>query len=179
MINTSAKGLIAMAVAVVGISVSQGIKVDRMLQEKALAQTDVTDSVRRWKQSYQSLGESVKKWERDYRDQDTVDDLMSMFSAMNLAEAGLSANIDSLSLSKIEPVTPGDISIGLTKYCVSSGSGVDASTIEVKAADYQTLFTGIKRLANRPDIYIGTISVKGDKPEPVATLGEFCVLLSK
>lgn len=179
MINASTKTLIAMALGLVVIAATQGLKARSTMTAKAQAQADVTEGVHRWKQNYMALGESVKRWERDYRRQDSVPDLMSLFGIINLGAYGLVANTDAMILNKIEPVTQNGMPIGLTKICLASTGSGDASALEVQASTYQDLFSGIKRLAQRPDIFIGTISIKGDKPRATATLGNFCVLISK
>lgn len=179
MINASTKVLVAMALGFVVLSTTQGFKAYRVLVDKAQAQTEVTESVHRWRQNYMALGESVKRWEHDYRRQDSVPDLMSLFAVINMGDFGLIVNTDSMILNKIEPATQNGMPIGLTKVCLASSGSGDASALEVQAPNYQALFSGIKRLSQRDDIFIGTISIKGDKPVPVAELGEFCVLLSK
>lgn len=179
MINTSSRVLVMMAMGFILVSATQGLKAYRILTAKTQAQTDVTESVHRWKQNYMALGESVKRWEHNYRHQDSVPDLMSLFSIMNLGEYGIAVNHDAIILNKIEPMTQNGIPIGLTKACLSSNGSGDASALEVQAVNYLALLNGIKRLAQRPDIFMGTISIHGDKPVPVANLGEFCVLLRK
>lgn len=179
MINASTKVLIAMALGFTAISATQGIKAYKILVAKAMAQEDVTESVHRWKQNYMALGESVRRWERDYRRQDTVQDLMSLYAAVSLGGYGLSSDTDAMILYKVAPVAQNGMPIGLTRVCLASNGSGDASALEVQAPNYQELFGGIKRLAQRPDISIGTITIKGDKKVPAANLGDFCVLLRK
>lgn len=177
--NASTKVIIAMALGFTVISATQGLKSHRILAAKTQAQADVTESVNRWKLNYEALGESVKRWERNYLRQENVQDMMSLFAVVNLGEYGVAANTDAIILNKIEPVVQNGMPIGLTRICLSSNGSGDASALEIQAPNYQALFAGIKRLAQRPDISIGTISIKGDKALPVANLGDFCVLLSK
>jgi len=179
MINASIKLLAALALGFTVVSATQGLKAHRILTAKATAQDEVTESVHRWKQNYMALGESVKRWDRDYRQQDSVQDLMSLFAVINLNEYGISANTDAMILNKIDQVTQNGMQIGLTRICLSSTGSGDSSALEVRAPTYQALFDGLKRLSKRPDIYIGTISIKGDKAFAIANLGDFCVLLSK
>lgn len=172
------RALVVAALAFVALSATQGLKAHRTLTEKALSQAEVTESVHRWKQNYLALGESVKRWEQDYRRQDSVGDLMSLYSLMNLGGYGLAINTDSMIVNKIVPELQNSMPIGLTRICLASGGSGDGS-VEVQAQSYQDLFSGIQRLAARPDIFIGNISIKGDKSVASANLGEFCVLLSK
>lgn len=176
MINKSNKWLFLMAVVLSALCGMQGFKAFKVLSEKARLQADVTESVDRWKQNYKALGDTVKRWNSDYRRQESVDDLMTLVGLVRFGEYGLTFNADNLILNKILPVTQSDAQIGLTKVCLATnGTG----TMEVQASSYQALFNGLNKLALRPDIYIERISVRGDMAVPVASLGEFCVLLSK
>lgn len=182
MINTIRKTgkmplMIALAfAAVLGI---QGNKAYRALADKAAAQDAVTESVQRWKQSYLALGDAVKQWGASYRPEDSVQDLVSLYSVVNLEKYGLQMNTDSLVLNKVEPETRNGMAIGLTKICLASAGSGDGAALEVSAPNYQALFAGIKSLASRKDIYISTITVRGAKASPVANLGDFCVLMRK
>jgi len=156
----------------------QGLKAYRTLSEKAVAQERATESVERWKQSYAALAGTVKRWESSYRHENSIQDLMSLYNAIGLEEYGLQTDVDTMILNKVEPVTQNGVALGLTcVYLASAGSG-DTSSLEVRASNYQHLFAGVKRLSERPDIYIGMITIKGDKT-PTAKLGDFCVLLRK
>lgn len=175
MINKSTKLLAILALGLIAISAIQGTKAHRVMTDKAIAQDNVTESIHRWKQNYMALGESVKRWGRDYHNQDSVPDLMTLIALLRLDEYGLIANTDNVIINKIEPLIQNGVQIGLTKVCLTSSN----NAFEIQASSYQNLFNGVKQLAQRPDIYIDSISVKGDKFIPVAQLGDFCVLLSK
>lgn len=177
--NISFKALVVMALFFMLITGIQGIKAHRVMMVKTQSQVEVTENILRWRQNYKALEESVKKWEKNYRRQESVPDLMSLFSIVNLGEYGLSANTDAMILNKVEPVVQNGMPIGLTKICLASSGSGDASALEVQATNYQALFTGIMQLAQRLDISIGTITIKSDKVIPMANLGDFCVLLSK
>ena len=179
MISRSNKALLLMAIAFAAVLCVHGVKAYRILGEKTLAQQAVTESVRKWKENYLALGTSVQRWVHDYRREDSVQDLMSLFAVVNLADYGLFTNADTIILNKIEPVIQGGRPIGLTRICLTSTRAGEAGALQVEAANYQALFAGIKRLAQRPDIHIGTIGIRGDKPTPLGYLGEFCVQLSK
>lgn len=156
----------------------QGVKSFRTLTEKALAQEAATDSVLQWKQGYVAFADTVKKWNASFRSEDSVQDLISLYGVVGLGSYGLHADSDTLLLNKVTPVSQGGIAIGLTQFCISSSSRPDGSLV-VEAANYHALFAGLRQLSQRSDISIGSISIKGDKPTPVASLGDFCVLLRK
>lgn len=162
--------------AVLGI---QGSGAYQVLGAKAQAQKAVTESVQLWKQSYLALGNAVKQWTADYRREDSVQDLISLYAVVNLEQYGLQMNTDALALNKVEPVTKNGMAIGLTKICIASVGSGESAALEVKAPNYQTLFSGLKSLSDRKDIHISTITVKGAKASPVAHLGDFCVLMRR
>lgn len=177
MINTT-KTPFVVAAACAFLLATQGIKANRILADKAQRQAAVTEAVERWSQNYLALSDSADRWKAAYRSESEVGDLLALLTVLNLTDYHLSASADGLMLNKIEPVAEGGMSIGLTRACLAS-TGVSGAAVEVSATDYHILFLGIRRLAERPDIQIGTISVRGDKPFPVAALGDLCVLLSK
>lgn len=167
------------ALVLAAVLMVQGIKAHRTLVAKAEAQGAVTESVERWKQSYMALADTVRKWESSYRREDSIQDLVSLYSVVGLADYGLIADTDAVIVHKIEPVTQNGMALGITRICLASATAGDNGGLQVQGANYQALFAGIKRLANRPDIYIGTINIKGDRAVPIASLGDFCVLLRK
>lgn len=178
-IGSAPKFPLLVAIGVVVVMGLQGVNAYRTLTEKASAQEAVTESVQRWKQSYMAVADSVKHWEANYRRDDTVQDLVSLFSIIDLGAYGLRADTDKLILNKVDPVAQNGMHIGLTKVCLATAGGVESAGLDVQADNYTALFAGLKRLAQRPDIYINTITVKGDKAVPLASLGDFCVLLRR
>lgn len=176
MINKSTKLLVIMALGLAAISVFQGMKVHRLMNAKATAQINVTESVNRWKNNYLALGESINRWNKDYRTQESVPDLMTLIKTVRLSEYGLNTNADKIILNKIDPIIQNGMQIGLTKVCLATSS--NNSALEVQAPSYKALLQGIKKLVDRPDIFADAITIKGDKSTPIANLGEFCVLLS-
>lgn len=181
MINLRKSGALLpmVALAFSAALVIQGSKAHRTLTQKSVVQDSVTESVQRWKQSYLALGDAVKEWGSRYRREDSVQDLVSLYSIVNVEQYGLQMNTDALLLNKVEAVTRNDMAIGLTRICLASAGSGNSSALEVTAPNYQALFSGIKSLANRKDLQISTITVKGAKATPVAHLGDFCVLMRK
>lgn len=187
MINTSLMGGMGRLAVVLALVFSvvlahRGLQSYRLFQQKAQAQVAVTESVERWRESYMALGDSVKKWEKNYQKDESVEDLVSLVAGIELERFGLAINTDLLSVNKIDSVMHKGMDLGLTRICLATtGAGGSAvgDGVEVTAADYRTLLGGIKDLSKRPDIYIGNITLKGDKQVASAVLGEFCVLLRR
>lgn len=178
-IGKTGKFQLIFMVAFAAILVKQGLNSYQVLAEKALAQEAVTQSVQLWKQSYLALTGAVKQWSNDYHREDSVQDLISLYQVVDFAQYGLQVETDSLALNKVEPVLKEGMEIGLTKICLTSSVSGGSPSLEVKAPNYQALFSGLNALANRKDIFIATIEVEGAKPTPVARLGEFCVLMRR
>lgn len=177
-LNGTGKFSVLIAAAIAVVMSMQGMKAYRTLSEKAAAQDAVTESVHRWQQSFQALSSTVQRWETQYRREDTVQDLVSLQSIVDLGSVGLRSDTDKVFLSKVEPVIENGIHLGLTRICLAS-SGSGGGGLEVRTDNYSALFDGINRLAARPDIYIGTITVVGEKATPAARLGDFCIMLRK
>jgi hypothetical protein len=177
MVNLPTKSIafwFACALAV--IASLAGIKANKTLNSKAVAQEGVTQSLERWHQSYQALGESRVKWAKSFQREDSVQDVISLIGLLDLNSYGLLTDTDSVVLTKVEQIKHNDAVLGLTKICMGTGTG-DGGALEVKSQNYQTLLNGIEMLAKRSDIYIGNIALQGDKGVPIARLGEFCILL--
>lgn len=177
MTNSSTKTILVMAFAFAFLMTFQGMKAYHILAEKAQAQASVTESVYRWKQNYMALGKTVSRWEREYHSQSSVQDMMALLAVADFDRYSLTINTDAVNINKIQPVTQNEMQIGLASVCLSSSGGGNSSALSVQAEDYQALFAGIKLLAKRPDISIGTISIKGNMAVPQADLGDFCILL--
>lgn len=168
---------IVFVVTLVVILLYQGWQALSILQTKARSQHAVTEGVYQWKQSYLALREVLGNWEKAYRRDDSVQDLVSLYAMIGLSDYGLQTDADSVILNSVEPITQNNIPIGLTKICLISTQGADRESLLVQAADYESLFRGLSQLADQPDIHIGTISIKGDSAAALASLGHFCVLL--
>lgn len=177
MANAQLKKVLLIASAAITVMfVVQGIKASNILNDKAQAQAAETDTIARWKQSYQALGGARQKWDASFRKVDSVPDIVGLASHIDLAKYGLETDGDNMVLSKIEPMLQSGQPLGLTKICLATGSANGGGFL-VAAQNYEALLVGIEKLSKRLDITMGNISLQGDKAFPVAALGDFCVLL--
>ena len=147
------------------------------LDAKAAAQESVTDVISQWKQSFKALSATESKWNGNFKSSQSINDFIGLYAVLDIGKYNLRSNIDTMALERVEPVTQNNVQIGLNKMCLrTTSAGRDG--FEVTAADYDTLFKGLKALAARPDIYIGSISIRSSKTkEPVASMTDFCLLL--
>lgn len=167
------------AIALALVLLKQGYESYQMFEQKAAAQESVTESVDRWKTSYLALADTVKKWDASYEKEDSIQDQVSLIDELGLAQYGFKFDVDAITVVRIDPVTENGVQIGLTKVCLASG--LNSEGVKVSAPNYEALLSGLKRLAGRPDIYIGVIKIKGENNSttPEAILGDFCLLLRK
>lgn len=181
MINPATRLPLFIATIFVFVLILQGSGTLSVLNQKVDQQKVVTEGVHRWKQSYMALREVLSAWESDYRRDETIQDLVSLYAMIGLNGYGLHADEDNVILNNVEPITSNNLHIGLTKICLVSTRGPDRGSLLVHAANYETLFAGLNKLAERPDIFIGNVTIKGgqnaDTKVATATLGDFCVLL--
>lgn len=162
-----------------GIMLMQAWNYHFIIQGKSIAQELIIEGLNRWKQQYLAVNESRIKWENSYLHEDKIQDVAALIQLVDFPAAGLTSDPDTIALTKVEQVTQdqkSDMPLGLTRICMSSGTA-DGYSLQVSAPTYQLLLDGLDRLAKRPDIQIGSISVEGDKKVPIAKLGDFCVLL--
>jgi len=183
MVNLQLKnGPVAFAVALGLLFAWEGYKGHTTLVAKAAEQDKVTESVQRWKSSYEALADVRQRWDKYYQPTSAIRDIVSsnqsLYAKVGLERYGLRTDQDNLVLNTDNPVTQNGTPIGLIKACMGTGTAEGGALI-VEADNYAQLFDGINKLSRRPDIYIGNITVEGDKPQPLAKLGDFCMYLRK
>lgn len=176
--NAKRKNLIWIAAIVfAGICGFNGVKAWTSLNAVAMAQATVSEGLQRYKQSYQAVAGSRDRWEKSYPKLNADTDMMGLVSHLRLEQVGLLTEVDSLALTKVDPVKQGDSSIGLTRICLANGSS-DGGALIVISENYETLLVGIDSLSKRPDIQIANISLLGGEGAVAsARLGDFCVLM--
>lgn len=181
MINPASRVPLFIAAIFVSIMLFEGSNTVSELNQKVSQQKVVTEGVHRWKQSYLALREVLQNWESNYRRDESIQDLVSLYAMIGLSGYGLHTNEDNVILNNVESITSNNLHIGLTKICLISTKGPDRSSLLVHADNYETLFAGLNKLAARPDIFIGNVTIKGGQDArttvATATLGDFCVLL--
>lgn len=155
----------------------QGFTAFGTLRNKATAQEDSTEALQRWQQSYLALSDSQKQWSSQYPSSGAVEDLYSLLQLVSLQRYSLRTDPDTVSLTRVEPVQGNGLNLGLVRYCLSSQGAADNGALRVEASSYTELLAGLRKLASVPYVYIGTIGIQGDKPQPAAILGDFCLQL--
>jgi hypothetical protein len=178
MADTQFKNVLVGAACIVSaMFVLQGLRAGSILDEKIKAQVAEMETVVRWRQSYRALIVPFQRWEKVFRKQDTIPDIVGLVAHVGLEKYGLQTDSDNVVISHVDPqiVYSGE-KIGLAKICLATGSSSNGGFL-VAAENYELLMQGIKHLAKRNDILIGNISLEENKAFPIAKLGDFCILL--
>lgn len=165
--------LTLLAAAIGWVLLSAGVKSHQDLSQRAVEQTSATNSIARWKESYRELEGAIEEWDKTYKKASSVRDQLSLSELLNLEAYQLQADTDSVVIFKDDQVVSNNTMIGLTKLCL----GTTGEKFEIKAASYDALINGITELAKRKDLFIGEITVIGDKAVPQTRLGSLCVYL--
>lgn len=165
------KSMIALGLALVlGLAGFNGYKT---IMSKAQSQTQVNEGIHSYRSSYMALEESMKAWEKSYPPAGSVSDLLSLRDLLGLNRLGLEANTDKMTLASVDPVTQNGSPIGLTRVCLTNAGNTE---FHMTAPDFGTLFSGLKKLASRPDISMGVFVISGEK-EARAKINDLCLLM--
>lgn len=148
-----------------------------VLRQKAQQQSDATEVIRRWKQSYRALASSTGMWSKRYTDLGGYKDLLDLYRGLGLERYNLVSDPDALAITRLETVQYNGADLGLVRVCLASSGAASDAGFTVNAASYQDLLGGVTRLAQRPDVEIAGIGVKGADETPTASLTGFCVLV--
>jgi len=162
-----------LAVLFLLVCVDGGLKGYKELQKKTLAQQAVNNGIDRWKQSFKALAGVTDDFNKKYPASEKIPDIRAIVALIDLKQYGLQAQTDNLRLVKAEPVIEKNVDIGLAKICL----GVSGDSLIVNAPSYFALMKGIKELAAREDVYMGSISIQGNLASPQAAIGNFCIFV--
>ncbi|MBP2480157.1 hypothetical protein J3A72_000449 [Stenotrophomonas sp. PvP093] len=147
------------------------------LRSKAAQQSEATEAVARWKQSYRALDASLSQWEARYPNLSDFNDTLGLYRSLRLQDVGLGSSPDTISIISKAPVMANGVDIRLAKICLASTAANSTAGLQVDAPTYAGLLDGVRRLAQRPDIYVGGMSILGTGDRPKAILTDFCLLL--
>lgn len=180
MANPTYRGWTVLAAGALGLTLAlTGWRGYQALAERATSQSAVTQAVLRWKHSYLALGGTQQRWQASYRSVASLPDLQALSDQLALGPLGLRADTDALSLRSVESVRQGNVELGLTRLCLSTGNDV----FRLEADSYAALLRGLEALARRPDVVLDQISVGGEAGRATrestraqARLGNLCLL---
>lgn len=166
-------GKLIAALALTGVLALGATNLKKELARPTQAQDGNTDVVMRYKSSHSALKSTVVQWERNYQSQSAIQDMMSIWSLLDLQSYGLSAKLGDMSVVRAADLTFNGQPIGLTRVCLAT-NGQD---FVVSAADFSSLLNGVAKISSgRKDIEVQSITISNEG-DPHATLGGFCLLL--
>lgn len=158
--------------------VAMGASGFKILREKAEQQSQATEVVQRWKQSYEALAASISAWDSSYPDRARYRDVLDLYNSVQLERYRLASDPDSVAVTRSEAVRHNDVSIGLQRVCLASGAANSTTAFAATSDSYESLLEGVRDLAERSDVEIGAIAIKADADGvPTALLTDFCLLL--
>lgn len=166
-----------LGIAACGVLATVGVKGFTTLRQKAQQQDSSTEVISRWKSSYKALEASSNAWKARYPSLSNYNDLLSLYRSLRLESYRLTGDPDRLALTENSAVQHNGTDLGLMRICLASTAEGKGAPFVVTADSYALLLEGINGLTSRPDIAIGSITVKGAGSRPTAELSDFCVLL--
>lgn len=177
MANSQMKNaVLATAVIIACIVVQSGVNAHKILATKIDAQTENVEVLHRFSATFKAAEDGRKKFDRVYKPLPLLRHNLALLDIANFKAYGVETDTDNLVVRDAKGVLAGDVYIGIVKACLTTGVG-SADTLFLGATTYPALQSGLERLAERPDIEIGSITLVGNGPFPIAKLKNFCILM--
>lgn len=149
----------------------------RALGEISTRQSMANERLIEWKEAYQALLPVNERWKKAFISAAEVPDQLSLTRVVNVEQYGLKLDTDRVTQIGSEEVQVNGMPVGVQKLCIGTGS----AGMEVSAKTMSELRTGMRGLASRKDLEMGTIEYafsKGNASKPdayVARISNFCV----
>lgn len=164
-------GSLLLALCFAAVLGSTGLEGYRAMSDKATAQAEAVSDFQDWKRQYMQLLPLEDKWAKALRPFSEAKDLYSLHGMLGDEPA---SNPDTLLVEKIERVVLNERDLGAQKVCLSSGSGTGVVFTE---KDFPSLMAGLDKLAQRPDVQMGSIEFTQEKAVARAVVAPLCLLL--
>lgn len=174
-----AKRLKIFAAAILLVCSYQAYQAWVVMDQKILEQRQVTESIQRWTEGFKALNSSIDRWNQAYPKAESLKDMRGVIEALNLEAAGLRVAAENISVQGISAIKHANSDLEMERICLAASRTSNNDGVEVMADSYQQLFSGIKLIADRPDVHLGGVLVRGDLEEPAAVLQGLCLLVAK
>lgn len=138
---------------------------------KAKEQQKALEDFRQWRSTYEALIPVQKQWGQSFKAAADARDLLTLHS---LIGSTLKTDLDRLVVEKIDRVKVDERELGLSRACLNSSG---ESGLAFQSDSFSSLLSGLKVLAARNDIEMGTVKVLEYKSKPTALVQGFCLLL--
>lgn len=128
-----------------------------------------------WKNQYQALQPVKAAWTNSFISEADATDLLKLFRYANVERHGLSANVDKVRQSASSAVSVNGQQIGLQRLCLATAG----DSFEVTAGGVTALRAGLRELAKRRDLVLGSIELSLDAASGIAKarIQPLCVLV--
>lgn len=177
MVNARMKNVfVVTAVAIAAVFMHSGLAGHNILKKKIDTQIENVEGLRRYSATYKAAEDGRKKFERIYKKLPALRHNLALLEIADFNAYGVETDTDNLVVKVAEGVVAGDVYIGLVRACLTTGVG-GGDTLYLRAPNYVSLQSGIERLAARPDVELGSITLIGKGPFPIAKLKNFCILM--
>lgn len=177
MANSQMKNvLLGTALIVAGVFAHSGFTGHKILTVKIDTQAENVEGLRRYSATYKAAEEGRKNFDRVYKRLPSLRHNLALLEIANFSAYGVETDTDNLVVNAATGVMEGDVYFGLVRACLTTGVG-GGDTLFLRAPNYVALQNGISRLAERPDVEIGSITLVGNGPFPLAKLSKFCILM--
>ncbi len=164
-------GSLLLALCFAAVLGNSGLDGYRAMTDKASAQAEAVSDFQDWKRQYMQLLPLEEKWTQALRPFSQAKDLYSLHGMLGSEP---SSNPDTLLVEKLERVVLNERDLGAQKVCLSSGAGAGVVFTE---KDFPTLMAGLEKLAQRPDVQMGSVEFSQEKAVARAVVSPLCLLL--
>tara|TARA_R110001592_G_scaffold33503_20_gene116030 strand:+ start:3445 stop:3975 length:531 start_codon:yes stop_codon:yes gene_type:complete len=160
---------VAMCLTFVAATPKAVSNIDNVLERQIAS----NQRLQEWKAAYQALLPVNSKWETTFTSSEETSDLVELYRAFRLERHGLRVNADTIVQTGSYPVDVEGIQVGLQKLCI----GNNQKTLKMSARNISTLRQGIRAVAKRNDITMGSVSIGFDREstQPFAEISDFCL----
>ena len=136
-------------------------------------QIEANQRLEEWKAAYQALLPVNDKWERSYISAERTGDMVELYRAFKLDQHGLIVNADEIIQLGNHAVDVQGVQVGLQSLCIGSNNAL----LKVSAMNISALRSGLRAVAARPDISMGSVRIGFDKntSQPFAEVTDFCL----
>jgi len=113
-----------------------------------------------WKEAYQALLPVNKRWESSFVNFNSVPDQLTLTRIAHVEQYMLSLDVDKVKQVGSHEVLVNDRPVGLQKLCIAT----DGDALELSADSIYAVRNGVRELAQRSDIEMGSIEIAVERP---------------
>ena len=170
--ETSIVSLLFAAVIAV-IAGNSAMRTSEVMSQKADAQQQAVEDFQRWKASYLELTPLNEKWDKAFPALAEAKDLYSLY---NMIGGSPKTNPDLVIVDRVQKLTFGGQELSGLQVCLTT-AGQGGLVFEDKS--FTRLITGLKALAGRDSIQLGSVLFRQESGKAQAIVKDFCLILNE